>query len=77
MSSGTYIVLYKQTKSNPNISFRSQSFKAVEFSHRVCSDVFVYSNTNELLYINFLHKNYNATWVRIASFWKEDCTYLR
>ena len=33
---------------------------------------FAYSNTKELLHTNSPHKkNHNATWVRIASFWKE------
>ena len=63
---------YKQMQSNPVISFWSQSFKAVDFSQLVYFGRSVYSNTKKLLYTNFISlKNHNATWVRIASFWKE------
>ena len=63
---------YKQMQSNPIISFWSQYFKAVDFSQLVYFGRFVYSNTKKLLYANFTSwKKYNATWVRIASFWKE------
>ena len=58
-------------QSNPVISFWSQSFKAVDFSQLVYFGRSVYSNTKKLLYTNFISlKNHNATWVRIASFWK-------
>ena len=67
----TSFVLYKQMQSNPIISLWSQSFKAVDFSQLVCSDVsFIQTQRNFYIQIS-LHKNYNVTWVRIASFWKE------
>ena len=68
---------YKQMQSNPVISFWSQSFKAVDFSQLVYFGRSVYSNTKKLLYTNFISlKNHNATWVRIASFWKEAVLLL-
>ena len=69
---------YKQMQLNPIISFWSQSFKAVNFSQLVCFGRFVYSNTKKRLYTNFTsYKDYNATWVRIASFWKEAVLFYK
>ena len=79
MSRRTCLVLYKQMQPNPIISFWSQSFKTVDFSQLVCSDVFFTQTQWDFSIQISHHKNHNATWVRIASFWKEAvlCLYYR
>ena len=39
ISRKTFVVVYKQMYSNPIISFWSQSFKTINFSRLMCSDV--------------------------------------
>ena len=76
MSWRTRLVVYKQMQSNPIISFQSQSFKAVDFSQLLCSDVlFTQTQRNFSIQIS-PHKNRNAIWVRIASIWKEAVLLL-
>ena len=62
MSWRTYLVVYKQMQSNPIISFRSQSFKVVEFSQLVCSGI-LFTQIQRNVSIHSLHKNDDATWV--------------
>ena len=58
-------------QSNPISSFCSQSLKAVDFSQLVCFGRFVIQTQRNYSIQISLHKKNNATWVRIASFWKE------
>ena len=76
MSWRTCVIVYKQMQSNPVFSFSSQSFKAVDFSQLVCSNVlFTQTQRNFSIQIS-IKENYNATWVRKASFWKEAVLFI-